>query len=98
MRLTEHNVDWIKETSAERLDFELQNRVTEYLIDRDELAFRSIRIEVDHGTVTLSGRVRSYYEKQVATSCVKVVGVLNLINNLSVPEWEPEQNEHPFTL
>lgn len=98
MELAERKVDWLEGKSTDRLDFELQTRVTDYLSHRNELAFRSLQIDVDHGTVTLTGRVRTYYEKQVAMSCVNVVGVLNLIDNLTVPEWDIQQSEFPFTL
>ena len=98
MTLAEHKVDSLGGNTKDRLNEELQTRVTDYLIDRDEHAFRSLQVEADHGTVTLTGRVRSYYEKQVAGSCVNVSGVLNLINNLAVPEWGDETNEFPFKL
>ncbi len=98
LELAERSVVWFERKSTDRLDFELQTRVTDYLCHRDELAFRSLQIEVDHGTVTLTGRVRTYYEKQVAMSCVNVVGVLSLIDNLTVPEWDSQRSEFPFTL
>ena len=98
MTLAEHKVGSPGGNAPDRLDGELQSRVTKYLIDRDEHAFRSLQVEADHGTITLTGRVRSYYEKQVAASCVNVSGVLNLINNLEVPEWDNDITEFPFKL
>lgn len=98
MSLVEHEVELPARYSSEQLDCELRSRVAEYLFDRNEHAFRSVRVETDHGTVTLTGLVRSYYEKQVAASCLNVRGVLNLINNLTVPEWETKDEEFPFTL
>ena len=98
MKLADQNVDWLNGKSTKRLDFELRTRVTDYLRDRNELACCLLQVDVDHGTVTLTGRVRTYYEKQVALSCVSVVGVLNLIDNLTVPEWDSQHGEHPFEL
>lgn len=98
MTLAGHKVGSIAGNATARLNFELQTRVTEHLLDRDEHAFRSLQVEADHGTVTLTGRVRSYYEKQVAASCANVSGVLNLINDLTVPEWDNEASEFPFKL
>ena len=98
MTLAEHEVGSSGGNVPDRLDGELRSRVTKYLIDRDEHAFRSLEIEADGGTITLTGRVRSYYEKQVAASCVNVSGVLNLINNLAVPEWDHDATEFPFKL
>lgn len=42
---------------------------------------------VTHGTVTLTGQVQSYYEKQVAmTSCQHVAGVLLIIDEIDVED------------
>lgn len=98
MTLAEYRVDSSDGKKTDRLNAELHSRVTDYLLDRNEHAFRLLHVEVDEGTVTLNGRVRSYYEKQVATSCQSVEGVLNLINNLTVPEWENDETDFPFTL
>ena len=98
MSLAQQEVDSAARYSPDQLDRELRSRVAEYLFDRNEHAFRSLHVEADHGTVTLTGLVRSYYEKQVAASCLNVSGVLNLINNLTVPEWETDDDEFPFTL
>jgi osmotically-inducible protein OsmY len=98
MTLLKRQVNWLDGKSADRLDFELQSLVNGYLIDRDPYAFRSLQVDVDHGTVTLSGQVRTYYEKQIALSCANLAGVLNLVDHLAVPEWEVQDNEYPFTL
>lgn len=98
MTMVQQKVGSPSGNATARWNGDLQNRVTDYLIDRDEHAFRSLRVETDQGTVTLTGLVRSYYEKQVAASCVNVPGVLNLINNLTVPDWDEEASEFPFKL
>ena len=98
MTSIQRKVGSVSGNAKSRWNGDLQTRVTDYLIDRDEHAFRSLQVETDQGTVTLTGLVRSYYEKQVAGSCVNVWGVLNLINNLTVPEWDEDASEFPFKL
>lgn len=71
-----------------RVDFpdeDLRQRVSTFLYSQHFPIFRSLDIDVKHGAVTISGVVRSYYEKQVAmTSCQHVAGVLSLIDEISV--------------
>jgi osmotically-inducible protein OsmY len=66
-------------------DEDVRRRVSSFLYSRHFPAFRSLEIEVEHGAVTLSGEVHSYYEKQIAmTSCQHVAGVLSLIDEILV--------------
>lgn len=66
-------------------DEDVRNRVSRFLNSRHFPAFRNLDISVEHGAVTLSGEVQSYYEKQVAmTSCQHVVGVLSLTDEICV--------------
>ena len=70
-------------------DDDLQERVARFLTSRHFPAFRNIQVDVEHGTVTLSGRVFSFYEKQVAlTTCQRVAGVLTLIDEIAVQGGE----------
>jgi len=70
---------------AEQADSELVRRVTSFLNSRSMPGLRRLSIEAHHGTVTLSGRVRSFYEKQVAThSCRRVAGVRQLVDKVDV--------------
>ena len=75
-------------TERIRLDYpddDLQLRVESFLKSRHFPAFDSLSVEVHHGSVTLSGALCSYYEKQVAlSSCQRVAGVLTLIDNVDV--------------
>lgn len=98
MALVEQEVDAFVGPSPDHLDCELRIRIVDYLLERNEHAFRSLQVDADHGIVTLTGQVRTYYEKQVAASCLNVAGVLGLINNLTVPEWDTEASDFPFTL
>lgn len=66
-------------------DDDLRQRVARFLSSRHFPAFRKIQVDVEHGTVTLRGRVCSFYEKQVAlTTCQRVAGVLTLIDDIAV--------------
>lgn len=66
-------------------DEDLQFRVESFLRSRHFPAFEQIEVDVHNGSVTLSGILRSYYEKQVAiSSCQRVAGVIDLIDNLDV--------------
>lgn len=70
---------------VEHPDEELQQRVSHFLFSRHFPAFRNLDIEVEKGTVTLTGKVQSYYEKQIAmTSCQHVSGVVSLIDEIEV--------------
>jgi len=98
MALAEQELAELVTRKPDHRDCELRARVVGYLLDRNEHAYRALQIEADDGTVTLTGQVRTYYEKQVAGSCLSVVGVSRLINNLTVPEWDTDTNNFPFTL
>lgn len=66
-------------------DDEVCRRVSTFLHSRHFPAFRHLDISVEHGAVTLTGEVQSYYEKQIAmTSCQHVVGVLSLNDEICV--------------
>jgi len=64
---------------------EVRQRVSSFLHSRHFPAFRNFEIEVDRGAVTLTGKVQSYYEKQIAiNSCQNVQGVVSLIDEIVV--------------
>ena len=66
-------------------DEDVQQRVSRFLTSRHFPTFRNLVVDVEHGAVTLSGQVDSYYEKQVAlNSCQRVAGVLALIDDIDV--------------
>ena len=75
-------------TSSIRVDYtdeDLRRRIRSYLASRHFPAFRKLAIKVQHGAVTLTGRVRSFHEKQVAlNACQRVAGVLALIDEILV--------------
>ena len=68
-------------------DDDLRDRIQSYLSSRHFPAFRELEVEVDNGTVTLSGKVDSYYEKQVALNCCgRVAGVLQTVDDVEVAQ------------
>ena len=69
------------------IDEDLQQRVVSYLFDRQRPSLRKISVNVDNGTVTLTGKLESFYEKQLCiSSCQRVAGVIRLIDRLDVVE------------
>ena len=67
------------------INAEVRQRVSKFLYSRHFPAFRNFEIEVDRGAVTLTGKVQSYYEKQIAiNSCQNVAGVVSLIDEIVV--------------
>jgi osmotically-inducible protein OsmY len=66
-------------------DEDLRQRIESFLKSRHFPDFETLHVDVHDGSVTLSGSLRSYYEKQVAlNSCQRVAGVLTLIDNVDV--------------
>ena len=66
-------------------DEDVHQRVSRSLFSCHFPAFRNLDIEVDGGAVTITGKVQSYYEKQIAlTSSQHVAGVVTLIDEIVV--------------
>lgn len=75
----------ISETISEQADRDLERRVANYLAGRHVPGLRHLAIEVHNGTVTLRGRVYSYYEKQLCQAvCRRVAGVVRYIDAIDV--------------
>jgi osmotically-inducible protein OsmY len=74
-------------------DEDLRFRVFNFLHSRHFPKLRVLQVKAQNGVVTLSGKVTSYYEKQVAlNSCRRVAGVLSLVDCVDVLE---EENDLP---
>lgn len=66
-------------------DAELRTRVLHFLADSNMPGLRHLQVAAANGTVTLSGRVRTYYEKQLSQQrCRRVAGVVQLVDNVVV--------------
>ncbi len=64
---------------------ELRSRVISFLFGRNLPGLRQVQVDVDGHAVTLRGRVRSFYEKQLASHCCRrVAGVHQVIDDLHV--------------
>ncbi len=68
-------------------DDDLKHRVESFLFSRHFPGFRDLSVQVENGTVTVTGEVNSYYEKQIAiNSCRRVAGVLCVADEIQVHE------------
>ena len=66
-------------------DRDLQRRVVAYLAGRHVPSLRNLQVEAINGRVTLRGRVRSFYEKQLGQhSARRVAGVVQLVDAIEV--------------
>jgi osmotically-inducible protein OsmY len=66
-------------------DRALEQHVAATLLERHYPAFRTLVIGVEQGSVTLSGTVRTFHERQVAVSISQQVdGVLFLLDQIEV--------------
>ncbi len=66
-------------------DRELELRVIRFLEGKHVPALRYLEVKARAGVVTLTGRVYTFYEKQLCNQCSRRVnGVLQLINEVDV--------------
>ena len=66
-------------------DGDLERRVMSYLTARHVPGLRSLSVHARDGVVTVSGRVLTFYEKQLCNQCIRrVAGVMELINAVDV--------------
>lgn len=73
------------ETCADREPLDLKRRVENFLAGRNLPGLRHLDVEVTGGVVTLKGRVRSFYEKQLANHCCRrVAGVHEVVDGIDV--------------
>lgn len=66
-------------------DLDLKRRVHSYLQGRQVPSLRDLQVQAQAGRVVLSGRVSSFYEKQLALNCCRrVAGVYELVDCVEV--------------
>jgi osmotically-inducible protein OsmY len=71
--------------SARESDCDLKRRVIGFLEAKHVPALRYLEVKAEGGVVTLSGRVYTFYEKQLCNQCCRrVAGVRQLINDVNV--------------
>jgi osmotically-inducible protein OsmY len=74
-------------TRTDHADKDLQSRVVTFLSSRHFPAFRNLSVSVSDGAVHVSGKLNSFYAKQVAlNTCQRVAGVLELIDKIEVDD------------
>ena len=77
--------------SIDVADRELERRVFAFLAGRHVPALRHLQVTAADGAVTLTGRVRTYHEKQLSQACARrVAGVHDVIDAVRViPSHRP---------
>lgn len=66
-------------------DRDLERRITSFLLSKHKPSLRQLGVKVHSGHVTLSGSVKSFYDKQLAISCAqRVAGVVGLTDQVGV--------------
>jgi osmotically-inducible protein OsmY len=72
-------------TASPVADHELERRIIAFLEAKHVPALRYLGVKADCGVVTLTGRVYTFYEKQLCNQCCRrVAGVEQLINDVDV--------------
>jgi osmotically-inducible protein OsmY len=70
---------------VELSDRDLERRIVTSLADRQMPGLRQLQVAANNGTVTLRGRVRSFYEKQLCQNvCRHVAGVVQFVDAVVV--------------
>ena len=68
-------------------DDRLRAQINQLLSRQHFPSFKELNVEVDHGLVTISGTLQSYYHRQVALStCQQLVDVITVIDMMVVNE------------
>ena len=71
-------------------DRELERRVVAFLSTRHVPGLRNLQVQATNGVVTVSGRVLTFYEKQLCNECCRrVAGVMQLVNSVDVADCSP---------
>jgi len=69
---------------------QLKRRVSNFLQQAGRAGLQSLEVEAYGGAVTVRGRVRSYYERQLAINCCqRVAGVVQVVDDIQVANDEP---------
>jgi osmotically-inducible protein OsmY len=69
-------------------DQPLHSRVLQALATQTHLVGKNLRFETRAGRVTIHGKVRSYFLKQMAQETLKGIEGLHHIDNQMVVDWE----------
>ena len=70
---------------ADAVDDDLERRIVNFLKERHIPGVRWIEVESSRGVVTLSGLVKTFYQKQLSVHCARrVAGVVQVIDEIKV--------------
>ena len=85
MTITKSRIPALVPAEETRREADLEQRVRNFLEGRNIPGLRRLGVKAIAGQVTLFGRVRSFYEKQLALSCCqRVAGVIHVIDAIEV--------------
>jgi osmotically-inducible protein OsmY len=66
-------------------DDDLQRRTIAYLASRGFHSFRALRVSAEAGVIRITGRLKTWHEKQVAReSCRRVAGVRQVVDAIEI--------------
>jgi hypothetical protein len=75
------------EQPAAAPNYDLSRRVGLFLANANVPGLRRTRVDVDGDTVILFGRVRTFYERQIAVECSRrVAGVIQIEDQIEVDD------------
>jgi len=86
-RIDQPAVDQDQEVSVDQAlsDLALETRILQFLSSRHVPGLRNLCVRAKNGIVTVTGRVLTFYEKQLCNQCCRMVpGILQLINAVDV--------------
>ena len=79
------------EQDTDKSTSDLKQRINIFLSQKGLRSLRRLNIEVTDGTVTFSGTVSSFYERQLCHTCKCVAGVRKLVDDLKVEVPSPSR-------
>jgi osmotically-inducible protein OsmY len=85
MPFTKSRIAGLIPAEETRLEGDLEQRVRNFLEGRNIPGLRRLGVKAAAGQVTLFGRVRTFYEKQLALHCCqRVAGVIQVVDAIEV--------------
>ncbi len=84
-RIDQPGVDQEGGIDQELCDLALETRILQFLSSRHVPGLRNLCVRAKNGIVTVTGKVLTFYEKQLCNQCCRMVpGILQLINLVDV--------------
>ena len=81
----ESGIDQEQCIDQELSDLALETRILQFLSSRHVPGLRNLCVRSKNGIVTVTGKVLTFYEKQLCNQCCRMVpGILQLINLVDV--------------